>query len=80
MIRREQHEVDLSVVGLRDELLDHAGQRHDLGLVVHRERMVCQDGDLQHDRQYGQRRRDRHGSVCPHTYFSSAILMIASVI
>ena len=37
VVRREKHEVELGVVGLRDELSDDSGQCHDLALVVHRE-------------------------------------------
>jgi hypothetical protein len=76
VVRGKQHEVDLCVIRLRHELLDDAGERHDLLLVVHRKRMMCRDGDLQHERQHRQRRGYHRSFDCARIHDSSATLII----
>jgi hypothetical protein len=59
VIRREKNEMQLGVVGLGNERLDDPSQRHRLGLVVHRERMVCRNRGLDKHQQQDQASRHR---------------------
>ncbi len=63
VIRRQHDDVQLGVVRLRDELFDDAGQGHDLGLVVHRERVMGRD---RNDDERRQQNRSRHNDARVH--------------